>query len=322
MQPITLFLNPRTKLLRSGWRVLLFCAITLLPRLITLFLSPTNQVGSREATFAADWAMVIVYCALIAWIGLVSWLCLYMLERLPFASLGYSFYSGWWRDVLSGCVIGALMILLVVTLQLIGGGTQARVNPIWSQNFASALESLCLASLLLVVAAAFEEIVFRGYTFQTLLRDVPAWWPITLLSLLFGIAHWSNSGRTLFSTINTVLAGIWLAVAYLKTHNLWFPTALHFSWNWTMGLFFGLPVSGMSLRPSLLTATSNSPLWLTGGSYGCEGGIAATLVFVFSTILIWRTNWLRTAPEMRRAWSSDEAQPESLLKLSLKQNSD
>src|SRR5205085_4430420 len=145
-----------------------------------------------------------------------------------------------------------------------------RVNPIWSLNVVSTLESLCLASLLLVVAAAFEEIVFRGYAFQTLLRDVPAWLPIILLSLLFGLAHWSNPSRTTFSTINTMLAGIWLAVAYLKTRSLWFTTALHFSWNWTMGLFFGLPVSGLPLRPSLLTANSEAPLWLTGGSYGCE----------------------------------------------------
>lgn len=322
MQPITLFFNPRTKLLRSGWRVLIFCAIALLPRLATLFLSPTNQTGRRAASFATDWAMVIVYCALILWIGLASWLCLHLLERLPFSALGYSFYSGWWRDVLAGCVIGALMVLLVVTLQIIGGGTQVRVNSLWSQNLAPALGSLCLASLLLVVAAAFEEIVFRGYALQTLLRDVPAWLPITLLSLLFGLAHWSNPSRTMFSTINTALAGIWLAVGYLKTRSLWFPTALHFSWNWTMGLFFGLPVSGTFLRPSLLTATSASPLWLTGGSYGCEGGIAATCVFAVSIILIWRMNWLRIAPEMRLAWSREAAQPEALLKLNLNQNSD
>jgi membrane protease YdiL (CAAX protease family) len=130
---------------------------------------------------------------------------------MRFASLGYAFYRGWWRDLLSGCAIGALMILLVFGLQVIGGGTRVKINPIWSQNIVSSLEGLCLASLLLVVAATFEEIVFRGYVFQTLLRDVPAWLPITLLSVLFGLAHWSNPSRTAFSTINTVLAGIWLA---------------------------------------------------------------------------------------------------------------
>ena len=245
MQLLTLFFNPRTRLLRSGWRVLVFSAIALLPGLAKLFFSSTKQRGSGEPLFAPDWAMVIVYCALITWVGLVSWLCLHFLERLRFASLGYTFYRGWWRDLLSGCAIGALMILLTVALQIIGGGMRLRVNPIWSLNVVSTLESLCLASLLLVVAAAFEEIVFRGYAFQTLLRDVPAWLPIILLSLLFGLAHWSNPSRTTFSTINTMLAGIWLAVAYLKTRSLWFTTALHFSWNWTMGLFFGLPVSGL-----------------------------------------------------------------------------
>ncbi len=322
MQLSTLFFNPRSRLLRCGWRALVFSAIAWLPGLATLFYSSSKQAGSRETVFIPDWAMVIVYCALIIWVGLVSWLCLHFLERLRFASLGYAFYRGWWRDLLFGCAIGALMILLTVALQIIGGGTQVRVNPLWSSNIVSLLGNLCLASLLLVVAAAFEEVVFRGYIFQTLLRDVPAWLPITLLSLLFGLAHWSNPSRTAFSTINTVLAGIWLGVAYLKTRSLWFPTALHFSWNWMMGLFFGLPVSGLSLRPSLLTATSEVPWWLTGGSYGCEGGAAATLVFALSIALIWRADWLRIAPEMRLAWSRDEARPETLLKLGLNQNSD
>lgn len=322
MQLTTLFFNPRTKLLRSGWRALAFCTVALLPRLATLLLPSTQQAGRSEAAFVPDWAMVVVYCALILWVALVSWLCLRWLERLRFASLGYAFYRGWWRDVLSGCAIGTLMILLVVALQFIGGGTRVSVNPLWSQHVASLLGSFCLASLLLIVAAAFEEITFRGYVFQTLLRDVPAWLPITLLSLLFGLAHWSNPSRTTFSTINTVLAGIWLAVAYLKTRSLWFPTALHLSWNWMMGLFFGLPVSGLPLRPALLAATSEAPLWLTGGSYGCEGGVAATIAFTLSTALIWRASWLRIAPEMKLAWSREDALPETTLRLGLSENAD
>lgn len=321
MQLIHLFINPQTRLLRSGWRVLAFCAVALLPRLAALFFTSPSQ-ASGEPTFAPDWAMIVVYCALIIWVGLVSWLCLHLLEHLRFASLGCSFHSKWWREVLSGCAIGALMILLVVLLQIIGGGTRVSFNPAWSLNVAYALKNLCLASLLLVVAAAFEEIVFRGYAFQTLLRDVPAWLPIILLSLFFGLAHWSNPSRTTFSIINTVLAGVWLAVAYLKTRSLWFPTALHFSWNWTMGLFFGLPISGLPLHPSVLTATSDAPLWLTGGSYGSEGGVAATVVFALSTVLIWRSNWLCVAPEMELAWSRNETPPETMLKLGLNQNTD
>src|SRR5262245_2038097 len=122
MRLIILFINPRTKLLRSGWRALVFSAIALLPGLATRFLSSAKQTGSSESVFVPDVAMVAVYCALIIWVGLVSWFCLHFLERLRFASLGYAFYHGWWRDVLVGCAIGALMILLVVALQIIGGG--------------------------------------------------------------------------------------------------------------------------------------------------------------------------------------------------------
>jgi hypothetical protein len=49
--------------------------------------------------------------------------------------------------------------------------------------------------------------------------------------------------------------------------------------------------------------------------------LPTTLVFALSIVLIWRANWLRIVPEMRLAWSRHEAQPETMLKLGLNQNS-
>ncbi|MBO0861688.1 MAG: CPBP family intramembrane metalloprotease, partial [Chloracidobacterium sp.] len=158
---------------------------------------------------------------------------------------------------------------------------------------------LIAALMLLILAAAFEELIFRGYAFQTILRGAPAIVPILLFSFYFGWAHWNNPSRTLFSTANTALAGVWLSIAYLKTRNLWFPTALHFMWNWTMGAFFGIPVSGLAIENSLLvTSSQGRVVWLTGGSYGSEGGAAATLALIIAIIVIWRARWLRVSPEM------------------------
>jgi uncharacterized protein len=33
---------------------------------------------------------------------------------------------------------------------------------------------------------------------------------------------------------NIFLAGVMLAVAYLRTRSLWFATGVHLGWNWTM----------------------------------------------------------------------------------------
>ena len=179
-------------------------------------------------------------------------------------------------------------------------------------------KDVLLALVLLIVAAALEELAFRGYAFQTLLRAAPPIVPILLLSIYFGYGHWDNPNRTFFSTANTVLAGVWLAVAYLKTRSLWLPTALHFGWNLTMGAVFGLPVSGLIIpQHSILVSTSGAPVWLTGGSYGPEGGAVATIVVIASTLFIWRVNWFSVAPEMQAALT-ETAQPEdSAIRLNL-----
>lgn len=305
MKLLDIYLNPQTKRLRSGWRVLVFSLLVLLPRLATLFIPTPKPTETASAYFEIDASMIIVYVALVLWVALVSWFCLRFLEGMRFASLGYSIHRGWWRDLGLGVAVSAAMILLVVLIQVSVGGTQVRVGAEGPKTAATIwcilLGGVGVATVLLLVAATFEEIVFRGYVFQTLLRDVPVAVPLTLLSILFGLAHWSNPSRTLFSTTNTILAGIWLSLAYLKTRSLWFPTGLHFGWNWAMGVFFGIPVSGLPLRHSILVTTSGAPLWLTGGSYGCEGGFAATAVLLLSLFLIWRSSWWRVSPEMVEA---------------------
>ncbi|HMS10020.1 MAG TPA: CPBP family intramembrane metalloprotease, partial [Pyrinomonadaceae bacterium] len=92
-----------------------------------------------------------------------------------------------------------------------------------------------------------------------------------------------------FSWGNTFLAGIWFAVAYLRTRDLWFATGLHVMWNWMQGAFFGIEVSGLrELIPApLLMETDAGPAWLTGGTYGLEGGIACTIALLISTAVIW-----------------------------------
>jgi hypothetical protein len=175
---------------------------------------------------------------------------------------------------------------------------------------------------LLILAGAFEELVFRGYAFQTLLRGAPAIVPVLLFSIYFGWAHWDNPNRTLFSTANTALAGIWLSIAYLRTRSLWFPTALHFAWNWTMGAFFGIPISGQRIPPHpILVSTSGEPVWLTGGSYGSEGGVAATVVLIIAIVVIWRAPGLRVSPEMNAAFETrapDREEPLNPINLGLR----
>ncbi|HKX28795.1 MAG TPA: type II CAAX endopeptidase family protein [Blastocatellia bacterium] len=278
--------------------------VALLPQLTLPLMMPPGR-SENGGLIDANFSRILLYSVYLLWALGASWICLAFLDRLKLSSLGLTWNRNRWREVTLGTLIGVLMVAAVAGLQYLGGGTQVRPNPIWWQagavngtGIAIVAGEISAALLLLVLAAAFEELVYRGYPFQTLLRGAPAIVPILLLGALFGASHLRNPNRTLFSTINTVLAGVWLSLAYLKTRSLWFPTSLHFSWNWMMGACFGLPVSGLSIpRHPIFLSTSEDPVWLTGGSYGCEGGAAATAVLIAAAVWIWRAKWLKDSTE-------------------------
>ncbi|MGA1367475.1 MAG: CPBP family intramembrane glutamic endopeptidase [Blastocatellia bacterium] len=311
----TLLVNPHQHRLRSGWRVVFFIALLLLPRLLLSLLAlmagdgsevaAPSSGGESEAGLLAEARRVTIrpnlpgiFSTLLLgiWILFVSWVCLLRLDRERFTSLGIGLFSGWGRELGRGLATGALMIAGVVLMQVASGGTRLHLHPAW-QTGVGELRPLLIEALLaiglLAAMALYEELLYRGYAFQTLLRDVQPAVPMLLLSLFFAFGHWENPGRSLFSTINTLLAGLWLSLAYLKSGNLWYPFGLHFAWNWMLGPVCGLPVSGLRVPAHpLFEATSGEPTWLTGGAYGSEGGVAASLVLLAAIgWLLWR--WKR-----------------------------
>ena len=124
-------------------------------------------------------------------------------------------------------------------------------------------------------------------------------------------AHIGNDNASVFSTINTILAGVWLGIAYLITRSLWLATALHYSWNFAMVFVFGLPVSGFTTfnGVSWLQGHPGSPLWVSGGSYGPEAGMCATLALLVSTMVIWRSGFFKASPEMLAAIKHGKREP-------------
>ena len=178
-------------------------------------------------------------------------------------------------------------------------------------------QTLLVSGALFIIAALAEEALFRGYPLQTMTRVKLAWLGALLTSVPFALAHLRNPNIAAgFTFINTALAGVWLAMAYLRTRSLWFPLGVHWAWNWALGSLFGLPVSGISnLAPHpLLKGTDLGPAWLTGGSYGIEGGVACTITLLVSTVFIWRTRLVSADAEMKTLTSQENpvAGPASL----------
>jgi len=141
-----------------------------------------------------------------------------------------------------------------------------------------------------VIAAASlaEELVFRGYPFQRLIEATGPTWATVLMAIFFGLEHIGNYDSSLTSVLVTMLGGVLLSVAYLRTKALWLPWGLHLAWNLSMGGFFGLPVSGNTDFATIVQTNAVGPRWLTGGAYGPEGALATLLVLIVGIVVLVR----------------------------------
>ena len=183
-----------------------------------------------------------------------------------------------------GIALGwGMVVVLVLPMVLFG-----RLHPVFDWSPA-AWNSLILSVLVLAISALAEEIGFRGYPFQRLIEAIGESWATVAMALIFGLVHLQNPHATVASTLATVLSGILFAVAYLRTRALWLSWGLHLGWNVSMAVLFGLPVSGVTEFGSVVQTGPELPVWLTGGVYGPEGSLLASIVILIGIGVLVRT---------------------------------
>ena len=288
--------------LRSGWRLALYIlAFIAVWVVLDTFVRVAYVVG-RTVIPAGDYAgyfanVAYRFTLLAAGLG-AGYFCARVLERLPWRSIGLTLHHRWVRDLIVGTAIGFAALALAVGIATAAGGL--RFSFIGSGMLLAAARSTLTAGVLLFVAALAEEAAFRGYPLQTMTRAGHIWLGVILTSAMFGSVHLLNPNVVPGLTFaNTLIAGVWLAVAYLKTRSLWFPLGVHWGWNWALGSVFGLPISGVRLFSNpILAGDDLGPAWLTGGNYGIEGGVACTVALIVFILLIWRTRLVSATPEL------------------------
>ena len=291
MESHNLFID-RSGHLRSGWRLAIFCIAFLICVQLTQFalLMALSLVLHRSAPEIGEslWSVLSGHGAILFSSLIVGWGCGALLEELPLRALGCTPHRGWARNLLLGTLLGAGSLFLAAMLTTLTHGIRFTFDPAGARVIG---QTLLVSFLIFLFAGAAEEMLFRGYPLQTLTRANLAWLGVLLTSVPFAAAHLRNPNTVAgFTFINTALAGIWLAVAYLRTRSLWLSFGLHWSWNWAQASLLGLPVSGIErfAAAPLLKGANLGPDWLTGGAYGIEGGAACTVALLLSTVVIWR----------------------------------
>lgn len=298
--------------IRSGWRFLFFVivfffALSLISPLVYLVLKSSSIDAESESLLSRLFNSSIGLVLAI----LVGWLCGKMFEDLSFRALGTWFTKFWLKDFGFGLLIGGLSVGIAVLVAMAFGGLRFVYNE--NAGMAAIQTTLLVSGIIFIVGAAFEEVLVRGYIFQTFIRANLAWLAILVTSAIFAAGHLTNPNAEVFSSINTFLAGIWLAIAYLKTRTLWLAFGIHFSWNWVMASFFGVEVSGITsfANAPILNEIDNGPVWITGGDYGLEGGIACTIALILSTVLICFAPFLKATNEMLELTDFEQPLPKS-----------
>lgn len=219
-----------------------------------------------------------------------------LFEHKPLGVVGLAFHPCWVKELCAGLGIGGIMMVSVGGSEALLGLARFARNPLPARvELAAGGCSL----LILIIAATNEELIFRGYPFQKLVECLGPVGAVAVSSAFFGLAHLGNAHHTWISTTNTMLVGIPLSIAYLRTRSLWMPVGMHFIWNYVQGFVFGLPLSGYTFPTSLLKAQVHGAVWLTGSDYGPEGGLLSTVAVVGAGIFLFRSPRIRMSERMR-----------------------
>lgn len=185
------------------------------------------------------------------------------------------------RELFVGATLGAALFTTAVGIVWLAGGYEITgMNP-WIILVPAITGALFWATL--------EELIYRGVLLRIIETKLGTWIALGISSLAFAGFHVvATPNVTLWTGVSVFIAGLWLGGAYLYTRRLWFPIALHATWNFTQGAVFGIAVSGDEAGQGLFVGTTSGPTWLSGGAYGLEGSVIVVGVLLLASIVILR----------------------------------
>ena len=223
-------------------------------------------------------------------------------ERLPFLGLEIS------RRALAatgaGLLGGASLALGIVGTQYAAGLLVLSSNPpalATGQEAAQAVwePSAGMLVLVLTLGAAGEELLFRGYGLQQLMRATNVWIGIAGASVLFGVLHLGNPDSSPVGVLNTTLFGLLFGLLLVRSRSLWPSFGVHLGWNITL-VAVGTNLSGIRIKVSAVSLVPAGPVLWSGGAYGPEAGLMASIIIVLALAALWR--WRPPPDGAPRLW--------------------
>ncbi|KOA19013.1 CAAX amino terminal protease self- immunity [Clostridium homopropionicum DSM 5847] len=295
----SLFINNKSEI-RSGFKIILFFffyfLITLIsfPMLLTivaLIMAEGNfnifgQYYTEAQNYLLSSQIDIVWMIISKSFDLASILVIIFiflkLSNKKFKEIGLVSIKENYRKFLWGSAIGAASMTVIFFCLLISNNATLE-NSLLQPNFTI---NVFWGIILYIVVSLSEEIMCRGYIQTTLYQMRMPYLAAVISSTIFAFLHLGNPNVKILGIVNIFFIGLLLSYMYIRTKNLWMPIGYHFTWNYFQGNIYGFPVSGTTQSIGIYNIDTIKENIITGGSFGPEAGILATIVISISFVII------------------------------------
>ena len=236
----------------------------------------TNQEQIMEELNRINFFLALKIIEFLA-VMLCVWLFVRFIDRKPLASIGLNL-KGYENDLYLGLALGAGLIAIGFFILFILGYVSI-------DQFSFPIGSIILYFILFVVVSFHEEIMMRGYVLNNLMQSMNRYVALSISSIVFMSIHLLNPNINFLAALNLFLAGIVLGIYYIHKSNLWLPIGMHLTWNFFQGPVFGFEVSGIESESIIKQSVTGNEI-ITGGSFGFEGSILATIAIVLMILYL------------------------------------
>ncbi|MFJ7934114.1 lysostaphin resistance A-like protein [Sporosarcina sp. NPDC096371] len=272
---------------RAGWFILLAFAAMLIvqqlfsiPAMLLLFFTEapfSGESGYIDVLAALDahpWIYLLMQAGGTAGGILITLLLWRFMNKATMKQLGF---RGSLKDLWFGLFLGAISITLIFIV-LMATTNVTLINSLSNPQFSV----FTITFLILFILVGFsEEMFFRGYVMSTMASRGNKKWVIYVVSaVIFSLAHVGNPNVSMIGLVNIALVGVLFAYMFDATKSLWLPIGYHITWNYFQGNVFGFAVSGTTPHGIYGVEVAEGRDWLTGGAFGLEGGLLATVLIL------------------------------------------
>jgi membrane protease YdiL (CAAX protease family) len=179
------------------------------------------------------------------------------------------------RDLLVGFA-GGVALFGIGTLCL-----RAALPFEWVFSPAVSLTAIIAAAIYHLATGACEELAWRGFAFDSLIRSIGFWPSQLVVALVAACFHVVCGWRWDVALVSTTAGSVLFGLVFFRWRSLPAAVGVHSAWNWTRDVLFGPATAA-----SVLTA-SGTETW-TGAQWSVAQGILVTVTLVASLLLAMR----------------------------------